>query len=235
MPRTVWTLSILALLIGACQSGGVATPTGATVSTPAANPNDPAPVGSAEPTKLDGTITYDMDNMNSAGGSSVEIHQHLNADVHLAVQDADHPFTFVDHGSTFTYTESSKSDDPQTVSSCGLHQESAGSGSGSFTPAGDAYASYPDYSPTVELILKVPYSNDASQKFLCNGLSQSDSSDEVTTGLSCNPGGNDWLEGTIEPGGVMKIAAGQTIDFACTLTSPIGSGSTKVVGKLTSS
>src|SRR6188472_1225683 len=53
MPQTLGTLVAVLLLLAACQSTGVATPRGAALATPAANPSEPAPVVGSEPTKLD--------------------------------------------------------------------------------------------------------------------------------------------------------------------------------------
>jgi hypothetical protein len=222
----------LTLLLVACQAGGAVTPPS---NAPAATPAGAiVPEGGAEPTRLSGTITYDMDSTNGSGGSSTDIHRHLAANVSLVVQDADHPFTFVDNGSTFTYTETATADDPQTVSSCGSHRESSASGSGPFASPGKIVASYSDYSPTADLIIKAPYTSSSSLKFLCNGLTSSDTTSDATEGLECNTGGTGELEGTIEPGGVEKIAPGQVVDFTCTEEMVIGSGSVKVTGSLTS-
>ncbi len=239
-PRRALIGAVLALLLAACQAGAPVSPgeTPPSNTTSAPNPNGPSspaePVPSAgqEPTALDGSIAFALDSTNGSGGSTTETHQKLNVTVHL-VAHADDPFTFVDSGSTFIYSETTGTDDPQTVSSCGEHQVSTGSGSGPFGPPGMITASYGDFNPEVDLTIHAPYSSTGTLTFLCNGLTSSSTTDELTES-TCNTGGTGSLAGTIEPGNVMTIVPGQVIDFTCTETMAIGSGAITVSGTLTS-
>jgi hypothetical protein len=213
--------AISALLLAACSAAPTGTPL--TATPPAAN----EPAGSG-PTGLDGTIAYTFDSSSGSGGSITTIHEQLNVIVHLIVNQ---DLTFDDSGSTFTYADTSTSDDPQTVSSCGMHTESAGSGSGSFASPGSISAVYSDTTPPF-LAVHAPYSDTGTQKFLCNGLVTSATTQELAA-PECNNNGTPGFNGTVV-GNPSRAAAGQTIDFSCTEAMVIGSGLIKVSGTLTS-
>ena len=217
--RTAAAISLL--LLTACSAAPNGTPVAGTP--PAAD--EPAGAG---PAGLDGTIAYTFDSSSGSGGSTTTIHEQLNVMVHLTRNEN---LTFDDSGSTFTYADTSTSDDPQTVSSCGRHTESAGSGSGAFAAPGSISARYSDTTAPF-LAIHAPYSETGTQKFLCTGLVTSASSQELVA-PECNNNGTPGLNGTVA-GNPSQAAAGQTIDFSCTEAMVIGSGLVKVSGTLTS-
>ena len=186
------------------------------------------------PTALDGSIVYTFDSSVGSGGSTTTVNRELSVTIHLK-STADDPFAFADSGSTFTYSESSTEDDPQTDSSRGLHLTSSGSGSGPFGPKGSIKAGYGDNNPEVDLVIHAPFSSTTSSTTLCNGLTNSSSDSGVTENVTCNTGGTDSLAGTIGPGNAMKIASGQVINFTCKEAPVTGTGGTTVTGTLTSS
>jgi hypothetical protein len=220
--RTLWTAAaISALLLAACSAAQTVSPV--TATPPAAD----EPAGSG-PTALDGTIAYTLDSSSGAGGSTTTSHEQLNVIVHLTLNKN---LSFDDSGSTYTYSDTSSSDDPQTVSSCGLHTESAGSGGGSFAAPGSISAVYSDTTPPF-LAVHAPYSDTGTQKFLCNGLVSSATTQELAA-PECNNNGTAGFNGAVA-GNPSRATAGQTIDFSCTETMVIGSGLIKVSGTLTS-
>ena len=233
MPRVgVWIVAPLLMSLAGCLGPGTPGPAGLPTIYPSSGPTPSRPTGGL-PTGLDGSVVYTLASATGSGGSTTTMNRQLSVTVHLAAA-PDEPSTFGDAGSTFEYTETSSADDPQTASSCGLHRQSSGSGSGSFEPKGQITASYGDNSPEVDLTIHAPYSDQFSQIFPCNGMTSSDSSDEVTDSVECKSGGTGWLAGIIEPGNVMRVAAGQVIDFTCKEALAIGTGAITVTGKLTS-
>lgn len=76
--------------------------------------------------------------------------------VHLVIKDGGPGF--VDAGSTYSYSGTDRQDDAQTLGSCGLHQESTGSGGGPFTaPDGLIVGYYSPSSDEVSLGVHAPY------------------------------------------------------------------------------
>ena len=186
----------------------------------------------AEVTGLDGTLTFTSDATNGTAGSTTESHGKMSVTVHLVIQDGGPGF--VDAGSTYSYSETARQDDAQTVSSCGLRVESAGSGSGPFTaPDGLIVGSYGNNNPEVSIGIHAPYASTGTSTFLCNGQTTKGTTPSVATASCGDPAGGSLI-GKIEPGNVMTIAPGQVIDFTCTEAFAIGNGGVKVSGSLTS-
>lgn len=235
-PRSAAILAPLAIMLAACQQGAApagatqprATQPGATNSTlaPASVSSQGAPDSSApaQVFALDGTITYTSDSMNGTADSFTQFHKSMSLTVHL-VGPGDGGPGFTDRGSTFTYSETSKSHDAQRVGNCGLDIASTGSGSGPFVKPGLLVGYYSYFDGTVSIGVHAPYKSDGKSTFLCNGLTNSGTTDEIESTSCGDPSGGD-LVGKVEPGNV--------IDFACSETMAIGTGGVVVKGTLTS-
>jgi hypothetical protein len=228
------------VVLAAAACGGQVTPggsaPGSTVAadggTTAPDATEPAQSAQAEVAGLDGTLTFTSDAKNGAAGSTTEAHGKLSVTVHLVAQDGGPGF--VDAGSTYSYSETNRVDDAQTVSSCGLHVESSGSGSGPFvSPDGLIVGWYGSNNPEVTIGIHAPYTDASSSTFLCNGQTSNVTTPGVAT-VSCGDPAGGSLVGRIEPGDVMAVAPGQAIDFTCTEAFAIGQGGVTVSGTLTS-
>lgn len=233
-PRRVGLGLGLALVLAACQPGTGAAPpdatpppgTAATSITTAPNPPDataPGETASGEVAALDGTLEFTSDGTSSSDGSTTETHGHMSLTVHMV--SADGGFHWDDAGSTFAYTETSKSHDPQTVSQCGLDTTSEGTGSGPFAPPeGRIVAIYSTFNGTAGLGVHAPYQSAGTLTFLCNGLTHTAESSEVE-----NPSCGDPADGLL----VGNIVPGNTVDFTCSESFAVGQGGVKVTGTLT--
>jgi hypothetical protein len=218
------------VVLAAAACGGQVTPAGAGTAPPDAP--EPTQGAQAEVTGLDGTLTFASDAKNGAAGSTTESHGKLTVTVHLVAKDGGPGF--VDAGSTYAYSETNRQDDAQTVSSCGLHVESSGSGGGPFaTPDGLIVGWYGSNNPEVSIGIHAPYTDASSSTFLCNGQTSNATTPSVATASCGDPSGGS-LVGKIEPGNVMAVAPGQVIDFTCTEAFAIGEGGVTVSGTLTS-
>jgi hypothetical protein len=237
--RRLGLAAVLAIALAACQPGasapGATQPAG-TSSTLSPSlpgkPTEPAPSVVGGVSALDGTLTWTSDGGNGSGGTSTESHEKLSVTVHLVIKDGGP--TFVDAGSTYTYSTSSRQDEAQTLSACGLHVEGTGSGSGPFSgPDALIVGSYGDNNPEVSIAIHAPFAGSSTGTYLCNGQTISGTEPDVATPDCGDPAGGS-LVGTIQPGNVMAMAPGQVIDFTCSYSFVIGTGNAVATGSLTS-
>ena len=217
----------LALTLAACQGSGaspaLSQPPG---PNPTAVPNasEPVPSVGGEVRAFDGTITWASDGSNGGSGSSTESHATMTVTVQLVIQDGGPEF--VDAGSTYSYSETSRQDDAQTLSSCGLHAEGTGRGSGPFTvPDGLIVGYYSPFNSEVSLGIHAPYTETSTGTYLCNGQTISGTSPLVENPSCGDPSGSSL---------VGKIGRGGIVDMTCSETFAIGNGGVKVSGSLTS-
>jgi hypothetical protein len=231
--------AVLAIALAACQPGaaapGATQPAGtsSTLSTSLpGNPTVPASSVLGEVSALDGTLTWASDGGNGSGGTSTESHEKLSVIVHLVIKDGGP--SFVDAGSTYTYSTSSRQDEAQTLSACGLHVEGTGSGSGPFSgPDALIVGSYGDNNPEVSIAIHAPFASTSKGTYLCNGQTISGTGPDIATPDCGDPAGSS-LVGTIQPGNVMAITPGQVIDFTCSYSFAIGTGKAAATGSVTS-
>jgi hypothetical protein len=230
-PRRAAILAAVAIMLAGCQQG--AAPAGATqpgvtnsisARTSGSSPIEPDSSAQAQVSALDGSITYTSDSMNGSADSFTQFHKSMSLTVHL-VGPGDGGPGFSDRGSTFIYSETSRSHDAQRVGSCGLDIVSSGSGSGPFAKPGLLVGYYSYLDGTVSIGVHAPYKSDGKSTFLCNGLTNSGTTDEIERTSCGDPSGGD-LVGKVEPGNL--------IDFSCSESMAIGTGGVVVKGTLTS-
>jgi hypothetical protein len=231
-PAGILALLALVLAIAACQPGAAvpgatqapgATTAGATQPPDATEQADPS--FPAEVFFLDGTVSYTFDSYNGNADSFVEIHKQMTLNVHLTGPGDGGP-GFKDAGSTYSFSETTKQHDAQTISSCGLEGNSSGTGGGPFASPGLLVGYYSYFDGTASLGVHAPYRNTSSLEFPCNPLANvpSGTADDIENTSCGDPSGGDL---------VGKVT-GKVVDFTCTETFAIGTGSVVVKGTLTS-